>query len=35
MAPPDLRKPQTTSDFYFVEANDPEAAAPRIIELVI
>jgi exodeoxyribonuclease V alpha subunit len=31
---PDLTKPDTESDFYFVEANDPETAVPRIIELV-
>jgi exodeoxyribonuclease V alpha subunit len=31
---PDLRKPESESDFYFVEADDPEAAVPRIIELV-
>src|ERR1700691_3379032 len=31
---PDLRKPETESDFYFVEADDPEAAVPRIVELV-
>jgi exodeoxyribonuclease V alpha subunit len=31
---PDLSKPDTESDFYFVEADDPEAAVPRIIELV-
>ncbi len=31
---PDLRKPQSESDFYFVEAVDPEAAVPRIVELV-
>ena len=31
---PDLRKPEAESDFYFVEADDPEAAVPRIIELV-
>jgi exodeoxyribonuclease V alpha subunit len=31
---PDLRKPETESDFYFVEANDPETAVTRIIELV-
>jgi exodeoxyribonuclease V alpha subunit len=31
---PDLRKPDIESDFYFVEANDPETAVPRIIELV-
>jgi exodeoxyribonuclease V alpha subunit len=31
---PDLRKPEADSDFYFVEANDPETAVGRIIELV-
>jgi exodeoxyribonuclease V alpha subunit len=31
---PDLRKPDTESDFYFVEAEDPETAVGRIIELV-
>jgi len=31
---PDLRKPDIESDFYFVEANDPETAVPRIVELV-
>jgi exodeoxyribonuclease V alpha subunit len=31
---PDLRKPEGESDFYFVEADDPEAAVPRILELV-
>src|SRR5438034_6724112 len=31
---PDLRKREAESDFYFVEANDPETAVPRIIELV-
>jgi exodeoxyribonuclease V alpha subunit len=31
---PDLRKPDTESDFYFVEAEDPEIAVSRIIELV-
>ena len=31
---PDLRKPETESDFYFVEADDPETAVARIIELV-
>jgi exodeoxyribonuclease V alpha subunit len=31
---PDLRKPETESDFYFVEADDPETAVPRIIKLV-
>ena len=31
---PDLRKPEADSDFYFVEASDPETAVGRIIELV-
>lgn len=31
---PDLSKPDGDSDFYFVPADDPEAAVPRIIELV-
>jgi exodeoxyribonuclease V alpha subunit len=31
---PDLRKPEAESDFYFVEADDPETAVSRIIELV-
>jgi exodeoxyribonuclease V alpha subunit len=31
---PDLRKPESTSDFYFVEADEPEAAVSRVIELV-
>jgi exodeoxyribonuclease V alpha subunit len=31
---PDLRKPEAASDFYFVEAQDPETAVPLIIELV-
>jgi len=31
---PDLRKPENESDFYFVEANDPETAVTRIVELV-
>jgi len=31
---PDLRKPDGESDFYFVEANDPETALLRIVELV-
>jgi exodeoxyribonuclease V alpha subunit len=31
---PDLRKPEAESDFYFVEADSPETAVPRIIELV-
>src|SRR5262249_20158054 len=31
---PDLSSPDTDSDFYFVPADDPEAAVPRIIDLV-
>src|SRR6266536_4381144 len=31
---PDLRRPESESDFYFVEADDAEAAVPRIVELV-
>ena len=31
---PDLSPPGTESDFYFVQADDPEVAVPRIIELV-
>src|SRR5690242_2302278 len=31
---PDLSKPAGDSDFYFVQADDPETAVPRIIELV-
>ena len=31
---PDVRIPEAESDFYFVEATDPETAVPRIIELV-
>ena len=31
---PNLRKPEGDSDFYFVQADDPETAVPRIIELV-
>jgi len=31
---PDLSKPEGDSDFYFVPADDPESAVPRIIELV-
>ena len=31
---PDLTKPEGDSDFYFVQADDPEAAATRIIDLV-
>jgi exodeoxyribonuclease V alpha subunit len=31
---PDLAPPGTDSDFYFVQADNPETAVPRIIELV-
>jgi exodeoxyribonuclease V alpha subunit len=31
---PDLSKPEGDSDFYFVRADDPETAVPRIVELV-
>ena len=31
---PDLRKPEGESDFYFVPADDPETAVPRILDLV-
>ena len=31
---PDLSPPETESDFYFVQADDPETAVARIIELV-
>jgi exodeoxyribonuclease V alpha subunit len=31
---PDLTPPGTDSDFYFVQANEPETAVRRIIELV-
>ena len=31
---PDLSRPEGDNDFYFVEADDPESAVPRIIELV-
>jgi exodeoxyribonuclease V alpha subunit len=31
---PDLTRPNKESDFYFVEANDPELAATRIVDLV-
>jgi exodeoxyribonuclease V alpha subunit len=31
---PDLRKPDADSDFYFVEADDPETGVLRIVELV-
>ena len=31
---PDLDRPEAISDFYFVPADDPESAVPRILELV-
>lgn len=31
---PDLSKPEVESDFYFVQADDPEIAVQRIVELV-
>ncbi len=31
---PDLSPPSTHSDFYFVQADEPETGVPRIIELV-
>jgi exodeoxyribonuclease V alpha subunit len=31
---PDLTKPEGDSDFYFVPADDPETAVPRIVDLV-
>jgi len=31
---PDLSKPEGDSDFYFVQADDPETAVSRIVELV-
>jgi exodeoxyribonuclease V alpha subunit len=31
---PDLSRPEGNSDFYFVQADDPETAVARIIELV-
>jgi exodeoxyribonuclease V alpha subunit len=31
---PDLSRPEGDSDFYFVPADDPDSAVPRIIELV-
>jgi len=31
---PDLSTPGADSDFYFIQADDPETAVPRIIELV-
>jgi len=33
-AMPDLARPQGDSDFYFVQADDPETAVTRIVELV-
>ena len=33
-AVPDLDKPKGESDFYFVPADDPEIAVPRVLELV-
>ena len=30
---PDLSPPGTESDFYFVQADDPETAVARIVEL--
>jgi exodeoxyribonuclease V alpha subunit len=31
---PDLTRPEGESDFYFVQAEDPETALRRIVELV-
>jgi exodeoxyribonuclease V alpha subunit len=31
---PDLSRPEGDSDFYYVPADDPEVAVPRIVELV-
>lgn len=31
---PDLRKPESESDFYFIEADNPEAVVSRILELI-
>jgi exodeoxyribonuclease V alpha subunit len=31
---PDLSPPGAESDFYFVQADEPETAVPRVIELV-
>jgi exodeoxyribonuclease V alpha subunit len=31
---PDLARPEGRTDFYFVRADDPETAVPRIVELV-
>ena len=32
--PPDLTKPSAETDFYFVPADDPESAVPRLVQLV-
>src|SRR4030095_3520033 len=31
---PDLSNPEGDSDFYFVQADNPETAVPRIVDLV-
>jgi exodeoxyribonuclease V alpha subunit len=31
---PDLSRPSTDSDFYFMQADEPETAVPRIVDLV-
>ena len=31
---PDLSRPEGSSDFYFVQADDPDTAVPRIVDLV-
>ena len=31
---PDLDRPEAISDFYFVPADDPESAVPKVLELV-
>jgi exodeoxyribonuclease V alpha subunit len=31
---PDLSRPEGESDFYFVQADDPESAVPKIVDLV-
>ena len=33
-AVPELERPEAISDFYFVPADDPESAVPRVLELV-
>src|ERR1700723_1514708 len=30
---PDMRKPAGTTDFYFVQADEPDVAVPRIVDL--